>query len=395
MIALAIGIANIMPYRGASPNYPLTDEELAVSTMYRVRGYLFILLMMVCSQTVFADDYGDDCSHATTISSSSVTGGVLDTNTDNDYFRLDLTQGGTLTIRSEGTIDTVGYLLDAACNQIAYNDDGGSGLNFFIERTVAPGTYYIRVRGYSGSTGAYTLNVSFTGSMSTDDDHGDSCSTATPVGVNSSTPGVINIAGDNDYFRFELNETSTVTIYTDGSTDTYGTLYDSTCSQITSNDDSGAGLNFQITRTLSAGVYYVKVRHFSSGTGSYTLHISTSGAGDDHSNRDDHSNSCTGATPLPLNTSIAGVIETAGDSDYFRLDVPSRMHVTVGTQGSTDTYGVGLTSSCTPTRYRDDDSGTGLNFLMSGTIPPGTYYLQVRHYSSTGTGPYTLSFTSP
>jgi len=37
---------------------------------------------------------------------------------------------------------------------------------------------------------------------------------------------------------------------------------------------------------------------------------------------------------------------------------------------------------------RDDDSGAGANSRIEASLQPGTYYLQIRHYSSIGTGPY-------
>lgn len=110
---------------------------------------------------------------------------------------------------------------------------------------------------------------------------------------------------------------------------------------------------------------------------------------------DDHGDTCADATPLPMNASLSGSIESAGDADVFRLSVPERMRVEVKTEGSTDTYGLAYSANCNPTNYRDDDRGAGANFLMSGTVPAGTYYLEVSHFSRSGTGDYQVFFSGP
>ena len=106
------------------------------------------------------------------------------------------------------------------------------------------------------------------------DDHGNTTSTATSVSASSTTSGNIQIAGDEDFFRFTLTTTTNVTLRTTGSTDTYGYLLNSAGSTITSNDDYG-DLNFRISRTLTAGTYYVCVRGYNSTstTGTYSLLI--------------------------------------------------------------------------------------------------------------------------
>lgn len=79
---------------------------------------------------------------------------------DVDFFRVTIYERQTLTLFSSGNTDTYGYLLDAAGNELASNDDSGSGFNFQIQRTLDPGTYYARVRGYSTNTsGLYNLHV--------------------------------------------------------------------------------------------------------------------------------------------------------------------------------------------------------------------------------------------
>ena len=65
--------------------------------------------------------------------------------------------------------------------------------------------------------------------------------------------------------KFVPSTSGTYLFYSTGSSDTYGILYNSSGSQLTSNDDSGDGNNFLISYSLTSGTtYYIGVRYYSS-----------------------------------------------------------------------------------------------------------------------------------
>ena len=109
------------------------------------------------------DDHGDTQATATAVGVPSATAGRLETDTDNDYFRLDVRGPGKLTVYTESSLDTVGALIREDSGDLRSNDDSGSGSNFRIETDVTAGTYYVRVGGYGSATGDYTLKVEFQG----------------------------------------------------------------------------------------------------------------------------------------------------------------------------------------------------------------------------------------
>ena len=86
----------------------------------------------------------------------------------------------------------------------------------------------------------------------------------------------IDKAGEYVYFKFTATESGSVTIQSTGSYDTYGYLYNTGGSQITSNDDGAGNGQFKITYNVVAGQsYYIGVRLYSSSaTGAFTLVIS-------------------------------------------------------------------------------------------------------------------------
>lgn len=110
------------------------------------------------------DNVGDSFGQARTISlSSSGTGSYssrLDSSSDMDYYRISVSTGGSYTLSTTGSTDTRGRLYNSGQTSIEGDDDSGSGNNFSITRNLTTGTYYIRVSGYNGATGAYTIVIS-------------------------------------------------------------------------------------------------------------------------------------------------------------------------------------------------------------------------------------------
>ncbi|MCB9674613.1 MAG: serine protease [Alphaproteobacteria bacterium] len=239
------------------------------------------------------DDHGNDIASATVVSGSASVAGVIDAG-DVDVFRIELNGATELALSSTGTTDTFGTLYSSTGAQITANDDDGPGTNFALSLTATEDVYYLAVRGYSGTTtGAYTLVVEATGSTPTPtpppapvgDDHGDdqASATAVPLNVTAQDASVSIVAqldaGDTDVFRLEVANNSGITdpilltAGTTGSTDTYGTLYDSAGTVVDQNDDT-TGLNFQVSAEVQPGVYFLHVRGYSTSTnGAYTLGI--------------------------------------------------------------------------------------------------------------------------
>ena len=108
-------------------------------------------------------DHGNDRASATTVAIPSTTAGTL-TSRDRDYFRIEISQAGSLLLETTSGIDTYGTLFDSDGSRITLNDDGGSNFNFRISRfSIGAGVYYLEVRGFQPSTtGAYSLEVSGT-----------------------------------------------------------------------------------------------------------------------------------------------------------------------------------------------------------------------------------------
>ncbi len=107
------------------------------------------------------DRHGNSIDRAFSVSDSSRTSAGIDCNGDNDYFRFAATRTGSYAIETSGGTDTYCYLMRSDGQQIASDDDGGSGTNCRIMANLdARGVYVVRIRGFSNSTrGSYTAII--------------------------------------------------------------------------------------------------------------------------------------------------------------------------------------------------------------------------------------------
>ena len=113
-------------------------------------------------------------------------------------------------------------------------------------------------------------------------------------------------------------------------------------------------------------------------------HENLSDHGDDHGNAPDAATLAT-FTPAFLH----GVVESAGDRDVFRMATGAGT-LRAYSNGPTDTFGR-LLDGTSAELASNDDGGAGTNFRIETAVEAGVHYVEVRHFSTAGTGPYTLS----
>ena len=303
---------------------------------------------------------------------------------DEDLFRIVVTGSGTLTLYSTGSTDTYGELLSSSGSVLTSDNNSGQTNNFRLSRSVNSGTYYLRVRHNNRltGTGSFAVRSSFTASSS-GSGSGSSVAYELTLSASGSRSGSISPAGDQDVYRIIISRTGTLTLYSTGSTDTYGELLSSSGSVLTSDNNSGQSNNFRIARRVTAGTYYLRVRHNNrtTGRGSYTVR-STFGYAP--------SLSAAEYTLSPTSGSRSASINWAGDEDLFRIAVTGSGTLTLHSTGSTDTYGE-LLSSSGSVLTSDNNSGQSNNFRIARRVTAGTYYLRVRHNNRlTGTGSFSV-----
>jgi hypothetical protein len=185
--------------------------------------------------------------------------------------------------------------------ELAENDDGGSGSNARIRHEVRAGTRYLaKVRGYSNSTSG---NYGFRAYMPPPREGSNSWESPISYEIGSgSNATVINRTlerDDEDFFLITPSRSGRYTMETTGGTDTYMSLYDyETRELLEEDDDGGSRLNARIRHNLQAGKrYIIKVSGYGSEAGTYGFRVFSGDARS--SDDDDEDNSQSASVKMP------------------------------------------------------------------------------------------------
>jgi hypothetical protein len=185
--------------------------------------------------------------------------------------------GQTVLFNVDSPIDTVLVLYDESGYEVAYNDDGGEGLNPRIQTALpADGTYYIAIHGYGNASGDYSLSFSAGGEIS------DPFANAIYLPANSRIRGSIRETdliylpdydfttyGQIYYFDGVAGQNIRIDAYGDtlgSQIDTWLVLFDQYGEYLFDDDDGGvAGYDSRLDFTLpTTGRYYVLISDLAS-----------------------------------------------------------------------------------------------------------------------------------
>ena len=212
------------------------------------------------------------------------------------------------------------------------------------------------------------------------------------IDASATGQGVIH-SSDWDYFKLVITDTQApdavdFEIFTQGSLDTSGTLFDNDGNAITSNNQ-GVTLpephNFHIQESLEAGTYFIRVIGSASETGEYVLRIVP----------DDDPTSPTDAADLVLGGRVYGTINPPDESDYFELELTERTDVILRAIGTLNTTGELLDENDVVLASNNDGNlfPKTDGFLIRRTLDAGTYSLKVSSHRGVSSGGYTVLAT--
>ena len=287
-----------------------------------------------------------------------------------------------------------------------FNDDYGLGADARI--TFVPqqgGDYFIAARGFGGATGAYEIRLSTTTPPA--DPQGDSPLTAGRLEIGRPVAAAVDFARDVDWFGVTLAAGQAYRITLRGADSGAGTLHDPLLVGVFSADgrvlvgsgnDNAQGLDAATVFTpTAAGTFYVAVGAANDGTGRYALALETTVASGELA-----SNATTTGT-LSVGSAQPGIIDSAGDIDWFRLSLTGGTTYQLdmlgaptgkGSLGDPLIVGVYAANGLAVSQTRDDDGGEGANartlFTPDAT---GVYYLAAGGYAGQ-TGSYQVQLVS-
>ncbi len=333
------------------------------STANRTASITFVAGDLVRSFTVsqagiVVDDHGNSIVAATLIGQNSTTNGTFEKGGDNDYFRINVTSNGTLSVESTGSTDTAGDLLDATGKVLASDDDNGTDFNFRIGYAVTKGTYFIRAKAVDpNATGSYQVlaSIALTPSLS----------------VNPVSQNVVAL-GATHTFAVASN-----TLWS------WTTDADWVTSAEPPRQSGNQVFTYAVAANTDPSPRNATITLTGGGLAQSFAVAQAAGLPDDFGNT-----RATAATILANSTTSAS-LEVPGDTDVFRFDVASPGFLTFEARGAVDTYGI-LLDSAGLELAADDDSGAESNFRISKPVEAGTYYILVKTYEGRATGRYEL-----
>lgn len=234
----------------------------------------------------------------------------------------------------------------------------------------------------------------------------DSPSQANATACGRHVEGIVNYAGDLDWYSFTMTAAGRVQLVVGTArdsvlTDTVMELHvnNATLDLIAVNDDEDRSWMSVISAWLPVGNYVVMVRGYGNDTGPYSLDVQCdpNGAPDVRVAEAAEPNGPLGVgTPTAI--ALGGLGEgtlTAGDADWWSFVVTAptvvRIETGRGLTGSTSNDTILYLRDATGNQLEyDDDDAPGAWSLITATLQPGAYFADVQGYGGANPGTYTL-----
>ncbi|MBF0627158.1 MAG: Ig-like domain-containing protein [Magnetococcales bacterium] len=353
--------------------------------------------------TATTDDHQDNAQTTGEVTVDAAgTEGVIENVGDVDWLAVTLTAATNyqFAVTSETLTDSAVTLYDEQGRSIAFDDDGGDGLQALLSHTPATsGRYYLAVQGGSGATGAYTVSAT-TGGDDYANDH-----SSTGKAVLGQTVGTLERAEDQDWFSIYLSSSRTYTIDLLGAPSGAGTLADpqflglhqrdGTLIPGTSSQDFGDTTESRITFTPeSGGTYFMAVGGAGEQTGTYQLKVARSAT------LIDTPNNTSTTKRLLLNGRAKDQIRGSGDVDWYRVSLTAGQTYIFEEQSNTtaakplaDPYIRGIYNSAgrLVPNTSNNNYGASVNALVQFTPATTGIYYVAAGAQGTRNGSYVLT----
>ncbi|HEY0930140.1 MAG TPA: Ig-like domain-containing protein [Gemmatimonas sp.] len=297
-------------------------------------------------------------------------------------------------LMSSATLDSYLFLVDSALNVIVEDDDGDSGRNARIMRTLPAGRYEIIANVYEPRTyGTYQLTLRNAPAVCTTGRQ-----TAVPTTLSANLATTACRMNDGSY-----QDRYDITVATRGlyrvevastAFDAVAVVLDQNENVVAQDDDSGTGTDASLEVSLAPGRYTVLATGYPGQTGAYRFTVAQA------------------VDPCGVNRTLTlgqSVINTLATSDCALSDGggPARyLHRTALSLTTTTSVQIDMTSTAVDSYLilqnaatgavvaeNDDVSSTSRNARILATLPAGTYIINTTTYNTGETGAYQLSAT--
>ncbi len=306
-----------------------------------------------------ADDHSNARVSGSRVSPGQGIAGVLDGESDVDWFVFTAGTGDLHRIETRGETDTKCSLYDADGRALGSNDDDGDGLNCRIDEVLTSGSdYYVMVEHFSESgTGNYTLYVEILSALTVAPEF-----TAQPISVAAGESIALIGSGFSALGRvgFEVAR---------------GGVQSEQLETVA--DESGSiETVWQTTRQTRPGSFRLVATDQLTGMTSAVVEVTVTSPPDD-----DHADERAGATTIRSGRATPGEVHRANDVDWFRFRTSHAGEWVISTRGDLDTLCVLMFGD--EEVDSDDDDGTGLNCRIETVLQADRdYFVRVESYEA-------------
>jgi uncharacterized protein YjdB len=411
------GSTNALPYQGATFRL-LNSSGETLKTFITPTGFPYSDDYSIASigdyQIEISSQYGGtfkmraDCfvdeaepnntiSTALSLPNSGCTARGTLSSSDVDMYKYVLTQPGRFTVKVErGTIPNTPAVrwLNSSGTQIkSYSSYSTSPYNDYMD--LEAGTYYVEIKPYSNNyTGTYSLIGTFTAAENNEIEPNDTRPEAQSLTLGQTVKGFISYQDNVDMYKYVLTQPGRFTVNI-----TRGTIpntpavrwLNSSGTQIMSYSSYSTS-PYNDYMDLEAGTYYVEIKPYSSNyTGTYSI-IGTFTAAEN--NETEPNDTRPEAQSLTFGQTLKGFFSYQDNIDMYQyvLTQPGKFTVNIARGTIPNTPAVRwLNSSGTQIKSYSSYSTSPYNDYMD--LEAGTYYVEIKPYSSSYTGTYTLTGT--
>jgi hypothetical protein len=302
----------------------------------------------------------------------------------NDYYRFSLAQASSFNLSLTGlSADADVQLLSGTGGFIASSVNGSTTAET-ITRSLAAGSYVVRVYPYRGNT-SYNLSLFAT----PPDNAGNTLTTARAIGTLTSSQSFSDWVGDsdsNDYYSFSLAQAGNFSLSLTGlSADADVQLLSSNGSVLNSSVKGGSTAE-SISQFLNAGSYAVRVYRYSGNT-TYTLTLAATPP-------DNAGNTLATSRAIGTLSSSQTFNDWVGDSDsndYYSFSLAQSSDFSLTLNGLSADADVELLS-INGSVLNSSVNGGSATESISRFLDAGSYAVRVYPYS--GYTPYTLTLAA-
>ena len=302
-----------------------------------------------------------------------------------DRYEFTITSSQALVISLTSTdFDSFLRVRDSIGAVLATDDDSGGGFNSLISRNFAAGTYEIQASTFGeGETGDYALSLQ--------------APTVTPISVGQTVNGTLAVSDARsvgcsdcfaDLYEFSISSSQALVITLDSTDfDAFLRVLDGSGSEVTVDDDGGAGMNSRISRTFEVGTYRIEATTFSSDEeGDYTLSLGEVPPPT--------------VTPISVGETVSGMLTVSDGgsvgclgclTDLYEFTLSTSQDLLISLDSPDFDAFLRVLDSSGETVVANDDGGAGTNSRLLRTFAAGTYRIEATTYFAEEEGAYTLS----